>query len=52
MHVRIGMTDGTMTEIQSTQLPENSQVVIGEQQQASADAQTTNPFTPQLMRGH
>jgi HlyD family secretion protein len=49
--VRIGLTDGTNTEIVSGDLAEGTPVVVGESRQASADASgTTNPFTPQLFR--
>jgi len=48
--VRVGPSDGTMTEVEGKDLQEGLQVVFGEQQQA-AGAKTTNPFTPQMMRG-
>jgi len=47
--VRVGPSDGTMTEVEGKDLQEGLQVVLGEQQQA-AGAKTTNPFTPQIMR--
>jgi HlyD family secretion protein len=50
--VRIGMSDGTLTETQSDELKEGTPVVVGEQtKEAAAPAATTNPFTPQLGRG-
>jgi HlyD family secretion protein len=50
--VRVGMSDGSVTEIQSEELKEGTPVVIGEQSKDSAVAQsTTNPFTPQFFRG-
>jgi len=48
--VRVGPSDGTMTEVEGKDLQEGLQAVFGEQQQA-AGAKTTNPFTPQIMRG-
>ena len=50
--VRIGMSDGTLTEIQSDELKEGTPVVVGAQtKEAGAPAATTNPFTPQFGRG-
>jgi HlyD family secretion protein len=47
--VRVGLSDGASTEVQSDELKEGTQVVIGEQQKEAAQAQAvTNPFTPQL----
>jgi len=49
--VRLGMSDGTMTEVQSEQLTEGMVVVIGEQPKEAATATaTTSPFTPQFFR--
>jgi HlyD family secretion protein len=50
--VRLGMSDGTMTEVQGEQLKEGTLVVIGEQpKEAAATASTSSPFTPQLFGG-
>jgi len=50
--VRIGMSDGSMTEIQSDELKEGTPVVVGEQAKDVAGApSTTNPFAPQFFRG-
>jgi HlyD family secretion protein len=50
--VRIGMSDGTMTEIQSDQLKEGTPVVVGEQpKEVAGQASTASPFTPQFGRG-
>lgn len=50
--VRIGMSDGTMTEVQSSGLREGIQVVIGEQKkEASGGQQSPSPFTPRFFRG-
>jgi HlyD family secretion protein len=49
--VRLGMSDGTMTEILGEQLKEGTPVVIGEQRKDTAGtASTASPFTPQLFR--
>jgi HlyD family secretion protein len=50
VRVRIGPTDGTLTEIDGAALQEGQEVVIGEKQPTTAAAGTTNPFTPQLRR--
>jgi HlyD family secretion protein len=50
--VRIGMSDGSMTEIQSDELKEGTPVVVGEQVKGVAGTETTtNPFAPQFFRG-
>ena len=47
--VNIGLSDGTMTEVQGDELKEGLQIIIGEQQQRQAVSDgTTNPFTPKL----
>lgn len=45
--VSIGMTDGTMTEVLGDDVKEGLEVITGEQQ-AAANQDTTNPFTPKL----
>jgi HlyD family secretion protein len=45
--VGVGLTDGTMTEVQGSKLKEGLEVIIGQQQQA-ADNGTKNPFAVQL----
>jgi len=47
--VRIGPTDGTMTEVQGEELREGQEVVVAEQRQMTSDT-TASPFTPQTMR--
>jgi HlyD family secretion protein len=49
--VLAGTSDDTMTEIQGEELKEGLQVIAGEQQLASGNTGTVNPFTPQLGRG-
>ena len=46
--VRIGLSDGTMTQIVDGDLKENMEVVVREDRQASAAAGGANPFTPQM----
>lgn len=51
VNVRLGLSDGSMTEVQSPELKEGGQVVLGEQQKESAGGPSASPFTPQLFRG-
>ncbi len=53
IHVIVGMTDGTVTEVEDRDLAEGLQVVVGE---ATAESKVgpgaeRNPFTPQMGRG-
>ena len=48
--VQVGLSDGTMTEIDGGGLQAGAQVVIAEKQPTDRDTATTNPFTPQLRR--
>ncbi len=48
--VRVGLSDGTNTEVQADELKEGLEVIVGEQRQGMADTKTTNPFAPQMMR--
>jgi HlyD family secretion protein len=48
--VRIGLSDGTMTEIVGGDLKDNTPVVIGENHDNNAGGGTSNPFTPQLFK--
>jgi HlyD family secretion protein len=48
--VRVGLSDGTMTEVQSDEVKEGMDIITGEQRQTAADTGTTNPFAPQMMR--
>jgi HlyD family secretion protein len=50
--VTIGLSDGTMTEVQGDELKEGIEIIIGEQRQGAADSGTTNPFAPQMMRSN
>jgi HlyD family secretion protein len=49
--VQAGASDGIMTEVESSELTEGLDVVLGEQQQSAAGSSTTtNPFVPQFRR--
>jgi HlyD family secretion protein len=50
VRVQVGLSDGTLTEIDGAALQAGAQVVIAEKRQAGGDTATTNPFTPQLRR--
>jgi HlyD family secretion protein len=49
--VRVGLSDGTLTEVVGEELADGLMVVTGVQQQASAKTDTSNPFTPSFSRG-
>jgi HlyD family secretion protein len=48
--VSAGLSDGSNTEVQSEELKEGLEVIVGEQRQGTAETKTTNPFAPQMMR--
>ncbi len=48
IRVRLGLSDGSMTDVESNDLQEGMEVVIGEERQAAGGGATTNPFTPQF----
>ena len=48
--VRIGLSDGLMTEITGGDLQEGTPVIIGETHDNNSAGGTTNPFTPQMFR--
>jgi hypothetical protein len=48
--VRVGLSDGTMTEIVAGDLADNTPVVIGESHENSSGGGTSNPFTPQMFK--
>jgi len=51
VRVRTGLTDGINTEVEGKDLADGMEVVIGVQsQQASAQADVSNPFAPKLPR--
>ena len=51
--VSLGLTDGTLTEVQAAGLEENTPVVVGDKMKAEGQAapDTTSPFAPKLFRG-
>jgi HlyD family secretion protein len=50
--VRIGLSDGSMTEIQSRDLKEGNYVVVGSQiQEPQPPTSTASPFAPRVFRG-
>jgi HlyD family secretion protein len=51
LKVRLGTTDGSMTEVQGQNLNEGVQVVVVEQQKEDEAGSTGSPFTPQLFKG-
>jgi HlyD family secretion protein len=51
LKVRLGPSDGSMTEVQAQNLNEGVQVVMGEQQKEDEAGSAGSPFTPQLFKG-
>ena len=51
VRVKIGPTDGSVTEITSKDLQENSEIITGTVQKSDTTNTTTNPFTPQMFGG-
>lgn len=51
VEVILGVTDGSLTEIQSPELKEGMQVVLGGQPKEEGPASAASPFTPQIFRG-
>jgi HlyD family secretion protein len=48
--VRVGLTDGLLTEVSGDDVSEGMEVVVGESRQ-NGSVGTTNPFTPQMFGG-
>jgi HlyD family secretion protein len=48
--VQVGLTDGSLTEVQSDGLQEGTLVVVGEQQKEAGKPASASPFTPQLFQ--
>ncbi len=48
LQVRLGVTDGSLTEVESPELKEGMQVVVGDQPQETAARPSASPFTPQI----
>jgi HlyD family secretion protein len=52
IRVRTGLSDGAMTEVSGGEIKEGMEVVVAEQRPEAPKGGTTNPFTPQFMRGN
>jgi hypothetical protein len=50
LQVRLGLTDGGMTEVEGEHLAEGLQIVTGQLGQTAQRSDTTNPFTPKIPR--
>ena len=50
LQVRLGLTDGGMTEVEGEHLAEGLEIVTGQQDQAAERSDTTNPFAPKIPR--
>ena len=48
--VSLGLTDGSLTEVQNPELKEGMQVVVGEKSTEEGAASATSPFTPQIFK--
>jgi HlyD family secretion protein len=51
LRVRVGPSDGTLTEVEGDRLTEGMEVVAGLQIQTGAKSDTSNPFAPSFPRG-
>ncbi|SPD73569.1 Efflux transporter, RND family, MFP subunit [uncultured Desulfobacterium sp.] len=51
VRVSVGLSDGSMTEVDGSDLKEGLEVVLGEQPKEAGN-NAANPFTPQLMKGN
>jgi len=50
VQVRLGLTDGGLTEVEGEHLAEGLEIIIGLQSQAAEGSDTTNPFAPKIPR--
>ncbi len=50
LQVRLGITNGGITEVEGEHLTEGFEIVIGQQDQAAERSATTNPFAPRIPR--
>jgi hypothetical protein len=48
--VRLGLTDGGMTEVEGDHLADGLEIVTGQQGPAVERSATTNPFAPRIPR--
>jgi len=51
LQVRLGTTDGSLTEVEGPELKEGMEVVVGERQKEADTAAGASPFVPQVIRG-
>jgi HlyD family secretion protein len=51
LKVKVGLTDGTMTEVSGPELKPGLQVVVAEIEKGEEPANSASPFTPQIFRG-
>ena len=50
LKVRLGATDGSLTEVQAPKLKAGIQVVVAEVQKGDGQASSASPFTPQIFK--
>jgi hypothetical protein len=50
LRVRLGLTDGGMTEVEGDHLTEGLEIIIGQQSRTAEGSDTTNPFAPKIPR--
>lgn len=50
LKVRLGLTDGAMTEVEGQHLTEGLEIVTGQQNPAAQSSDTTNPFASKIPR--
>ena len=49
--VRVGISDGTSTEVAGRSVKEGTEAVIGENTDDDGGDDTTNPFAPKIFKG-
>jgi HlyD family secretion protein len=52
LKVKVGLTDGTMTEVSNPELKPGMQVVVAELEKGEEPSNSASPFTPQFFRRH
>ena len=50
LKVKVGLTDGTLTEVTSSKLKPGMQVVVAEVEKGEEPANSASPFTPQIFK--
>ncbi|MEJ2164598.1 MAG: efflux RND transporter periplasmic adaptor subunit [Desulfobacterales bacterium] len=50
LQVRLGLTDGAVTEVEGDHLVEGLEIVTGQQSRTTEPSDTTNPFAPKIPR--